>query len=115
MNEKLIEILSKSDEEILEDAVEIYGTEAQLRQLQEECAELIVAVNHYLRKHKEKDSYGGTMALMKIIEEVADVEIMIAQLPEMFEEFREAADGVKEEKLTRLAVRLEKKKMKLKE
>ena len=49
-----------------------YGKENQLRQLQEECGELIQAVSKHLRG---KDPTGE-----KLMEELADVEVMIAQI-----------------------------------
>lgn len=47
-----------------------YGIKKQLRQLVEECSELAVEASHSARK--------GTT--VKIIEEMADVEIMIEQI-----------------------------------
>ena len=47
-----------------------YGIKKQLRQLAEECCELAVEASHSARK--------GTT--VKIIEEMADVEIMIEQI-----------------------------------
>ena len=47
-----------------------YGIKKQLRQLAEECSELAVEASHSARK--------GTT--VKIIEEIADVEIMIEQV-----------------------------------
>ena len=47
-----------------------YGIKKQLRQLAEECSELAVEASHSVRK--------GTT--VKIIEEMADVEIMIEQI-----------------------------------
>lgn len=49
---------------------EHYGLEPQLHQLAEECCELAVEANHSARK-------GVTV---KIIEEIADVHIMIEQI-----------------------------------
>jgi NTP pyrophosphatase (non-canonical NTP hydrolase) len=49
------------------------GIDSQLDQTQEECAELIVAISHYRRKKTQK-------ALDNLIEEIADVTIMIRQL-----------------------------------
>lgn len=56
---------------MLLNAIERHGREPQWRQLQEECAELIAAVNRFLRKRE-----GAVDAL---IEEIADVEIMVQQ------------------------------------
>lgn len=50
-----------------------YGIDNQLRQLQEECGELIVAVNKLFRNKDHK-------ALDSMFEELADVKIMIAQI-----------------------------------
>jgi NTP pyrophosphatase (non-canonical NTP hydrolase) len=57
--------------DVLLSAIERHGKEPQWRQLQEECAELIAAVNRFLRKRE-----GSVDAL---IEEIADVEIMVQQ------------------------------------
>ena len=48
-----------------------YGIQYQLRQTQEECAELIAAINHVFR---------GRISPAALIEELADVEIMLDQL-----------------------------------
>lgn len=69
----------RKDEEkqILQDAVETFGLEKQLAMLQEECAELIVAVSHYNR--------GRCGALDNLIEEIADVSIMLDQISLAFD------------------------------
>lgn len=64
-----------------------YGTEPQLRQLQEECSELAVAISHYIR--------GREHARDEMIEELADVYICVQQaisILQCFEEFHEAVD-----------------------
>ena len=48
-----------------------YGLENQLRQLAEECSELAVEANHSARK--------GSITV-RLIEEIADVEIMLDQV-----------------------------------
>lgn len=48
-----------------------YGLESQLRQLAEECSELAVEANHSARH--------GSITV-RLIEEIADVEIMIDQI-----------------------------------
>ena len=52
-------------------AIGLWGAESQMRLVQEECAELIVAINHVLR---------GRIGIHALSTEVADVEIMCAQL-----------------------------------
>ena len=58
--------------EILQKAVDTYGINNQLNQLQEECAELIVAVNKYRRT--PFDNLDG------LVDEFADVIIMHNQI-----------------------------------
>ena len=58
------------DEEKVKEIAEHYGLKNQLRQLAEECCELSVEASHSARK--------GTT--VKIIEEMADVMIMIEQV-----------------------------------
>ena len=72
-----------------------YGYEAQSNQLQEECAELIQAVNKLRRVNGNGQPCQKTVfqAEHELIEELADVEIMIQQIvylldcEEVFEEF----------------------------
>lgn len=53
-------------------AIKKFGIENQLRQLQEECAELITAVNHYMR--------GRDPEYEELSKEIADVIIMLTQI-----------------------------------
>jgi NTP pyrophosphatase (non-canonical NTP hydrolase) len=75
-------------------ALEKWGLEAQLRQLQEECAELIAAVNHLLR--------GRDGAVFSVAEEMADVRIVLDQCWSAFE----SSDGYMKKKVDRLQKRL---------
>lgn len=52
------------------------GKESQLRQLQEECAELIVACSKILRDNNR--------AVNNLIEELADVRVMIEQIEYLY-------------------------------
>lgn len=67
----MIEV-SDVDINVLKDAVIRYGAKSQLRQLQEECAELIAAVNHCFR--------GRENASMEFLEDFVDVYIVMYQL-----------------------------------
>ena len=58
------------DDERIKTIADHYGIENQMRQLAEECSELAVEANHSARK--------GTT--VKIIEEIADVLIMMQQV-----------------------------------
>lgn len=62
----------EEQKQIEKEAVETYGIDAQMRMLQEECGELIVAVGHYLR--------GRSGSFANLCEELADVKIMIEQM-----------------------------------
>lgn len=64
--------VSEKDINVLKDAVIRYGAKAQLRQLQEECAELIAAINHCFR--------GRENASMEFLEEFVDVYVVMFQL-----------------------------------
>lgn len=62
-----------------------YGFEAQSRQIVEEMAELIVAINKYHRKLQKKDKTPADWIDLdyckdNIIEEMADVIVMIEQI-----------------------------------
>lgn len=59
--------------------IEHYGTEHQCRQAMEECAELIQAINKAVR-------YPDNASVrVQLMEEIADVKIMIQQLEEIFD------------------------------
>ena len=78
-----------------------YGTRAQLAQLQEECAELIVACSKVLR-------YGySDQASEELTEELADVEIMCQQIRYLFGCNNEV-DSIKENKIRRQLERISK-------
>ena len=67
MEEKLRMIMNEK----LRTIADHYGLKNQLRQLAEECSELAVEANHSARK--------GSVTV-RLIEEIADVEIMIEQI-----------------------------------
>lgn len=82
-----------------------YGKEPQCRQLMEECAELIQAVNKMLRyedRPAEPEYYAN------LIEEIADVEIMLYQLKVMFNIDDDQVFAFKVEKTKREQERLKK-------
>jgi NTP pyrophosphatase (non-canonical NTP hydrolase) len=71
------------------------GTESQIRQAQEECAELITALSHFCR--------GRRGARDEVAEEMADVEILLLQLRKIFENDK-AVTSWKQKKLSKLAL-----------
>ena len=84
------------EENIYKKAVLLYGAGSQLTQATEECAELIVAIRHFLRCRCD---------IVALAEEVADVEIMMAQIREIVGGV--IVDEIKKRKLIRLKERLE--------
>lgn len=77
-------------------ALAVYGEGPQFGQTQEECAELIAAINQYRR---------GRVGHDKIAEETADVENMCTQMRALVGDA--AVDAAKSFKLARFAKRLE--------
>lgn len=69
-------------EKVFKRCIDAWGWEAQLSQTGEECAELIVAINHYRR---------GRISQEKMIEEAVDVYLMVKQMqhkdPESFQKW----------------------------
>ncbi len=81
---------------LLKEAINKWGVDAQENQLIEECAELIVAVNHFKR---------GRVPINKVAEEMADVRIMINQFCTM-DNINELVNQHEHAKLRRLEERL---------
>lgn len=85
----------------LKEAIKVFGIKSQLLQCIEEMAELTQAINKYFRaeaKENTKTEYD------QIIEETADVKIMLAQMELMFD--GEAVEEMVERKIKRLEKRL---------
>lgn len=68
----------------LKDIAKHYGYDVQSNQLIEECAELIQAVSKYRRALSGAENRGvvfsGAVAFENLIEEIADVEVMLEQI-----------------------------------
>ena len=84
------------DNEKIKQIADHYGIKEQLRQLAEECCELAVEANHSARK--------GTT--VKIIEEIADVVIMMEQIIYLAGIDRKDIDEVIDYKLNRQLKRI---------
>ena len=80
------------------ECIEFCGVNKQLRMLQEECGELIVAISHFLRERP-----GG---LENLTEELADVKLMGDQIASYIG--KEKVMGVLDYKSDRVAERLKK-------
>ena len=69
--------------EELKQIADYYGWDAQSNMLIEECAELIQAVNKYKRANgsgQPMAEYHSSLVFDNLIEEIADVEIMLEQI-----------------------------------
>lgn len=86
--------------ELLKQAIQKWGNNSQMDMVIEERAELIKAINKFRRSPTSEN-------LKELCGEVADVEIMCEQARIMLNK-NGLIDTIKEEKLERLRVRLEK-------
>ena len=71
--------------QILKKAIETYGEEPQIRQCMEECAELIQAINKHKRAQGSLKEERYNIAFDNLLEEIADVEIMLEQIKHLLE------------------------------
>ena len=85
-----------TNQEILERAASTYSTIDQLSQLQEECAELIVAIAHFKRDRPHN-----------LVEELADVQVLIDQVFIFWPGYKREFEDIKRRKLVRLERRMD--------
>ena len=95
-----------------------YGYEAQSNQLVEGCAELIQAVNKYRRARgrgqvlspllepSQADKDREQVALDNLVEEIADVEIMLEQVKDLLQIPEEDIEAIKLYKVNRTRGRI---------
>ena len=92
-----------------------YGFSKQSRQLAEEAAELIQAVNKYYRFRNSNNTRDeilssvndSNMLIQNIAEEIADSEIMLEQMKILLNISNEAVEGIKAKKVDRQLKRIE--------
>ena len=65
---------TENEVKTMQTALDQWGLEAQVGQTIEECAELIVALQKYINRTPQPDM------ISNIIDEIADVEMMLAQM-----------------------------------
>ena len=87
------------DNEIIHGAVESFGAQNQINMAVEECAELVDALMKYRR---------GRVDLNAIVTEIADVQIMCAQLEYIFGGSTKIVEMERARKMDRLRGRIEK-------
>lgn len=90
-------MISDDQKQILSNAIKKYGVEKQVEMMIEECSELILAIQKWKRDPAK---------INNLHEEIADVEIMITQMREIFDS-SEIDDWAKS-KIERLSIRLNK-------
>lgn len=93
-------------QKIYNDAIELWGVEAQVMMVIEECGELIQAL---------AQKYRGRGTPLGVAGEVADVQIMTEQMARIIEKGygQDLVGPMKEGKLKRLSERVEKAKVKI--
>lgn len=85
----------RKDDPLYQRAIDVFGREPQLRMVQEECAELVAAINRRLR---------GRLSDVFVAEEIADVLIVAAQARLIYG--AQLVDQLVAEKLERLEDRV---------
>ena len=95
--------MSKSVSELNKETAKYMGYEEQSNQLVEECAELIQAVSKYRRAVTEEEK---AVTLENLIEEIADVEIMLEQVKYLLHIPEEEIEAVKVFKVNRTRERI---------
>ncbi len=92
---------------VVETAIAKLGEENQMRQTQEELAELIVAINKYERAVKnDEHPYVINAARQDVIEEMTDVLIMFDAVKSILGIGDEEIKAIREYKINRLLNRL---------
>ena len=100
----------------IEKIANYYKFEKQSRQLAEECAELIQAVNKYHRFRESKNTrddilactHDSNLLIQNIVEEIADCEIMFEQIKILLNINSDAIEEIKKFKVDRELKRIEK-------
>ena len=94
----------KADErKVFTEAIAKYGEDEQMRIAQEECAELIQAISKYHRAQSNPDGRYLERAKDNLIEEIADVSIMVDQLKLMV---KGSHTEMRAARVQRLAIRM---------
>ena len=81
------------DNDLFTDCMDTFGVVSQLDQLVEECAEVIVAVNHLKRDR---------IGIDQLMEELVDVSILTDQFVSVWDSDHKVTDKIRKEKIERL-------------
>ena len=85
------------NKDLYQSALDLWGFDAQVGMVIEECAELILALRKASRDIARKED---------VIDEIADVRIMVEQLTHMMD-CHDEVNATYDRKITRLALRIE--------
>jgi len=97
---RFVPVFENRQEEIIKLAVKTFGLD-QLDILQEEAAELIQAISKY-KRYAKGDKLSSEVAINNVIEEIADVEIMLEQTKILLDIKDNQLKDCKEYKIKRL-------------
>lgn len=88
------------DDKLYAKCIALWGYEAQLDMVIEECSELIQAISHLRRKR---------VGIREVASEIADVELMISQMRHIFknQDISKLIEEEKEKKIQRIKERLD--------
>ena len=93
-------------EKLYKEAIAYWGQRRQMRMVQEECAELILAVSHFLRHVDRGGEWNEGGEVDNLVEETADVLNMAEQLRHMVGP--KLVDEIREKKLAKVEAKLKK-------
>ena len=86
--------MNKEEKKFFKKSILHFGTDVQMTMCIEECAELIQAISKFKRGKKN--------AIDNLLEEIADVQIMLDQMKLMFDNNDERISLIRTQKLNRL-------------
>ena len=99
--------MEQNEKELIMTIADSYGYAEQSMQCIEECAELIQAINKFRRAANEHKPYEVLQEkVLNIIEEIADVELMLEQMVYLIRVKREDIDAIKKQKINRTISRM---------
>ncbi len=102
--------LTSEEQELMKDAMLLWGKDSQIDMLVEECAELIHTIQKLKRVRHEGKEEETEYVQQKVADEMADVVIMINQMNYIFKtfDFEKCVEIKMKEKFERLKGRIEK-------
>lgn len=92
----------------IKEIADYYKIEKQQRQLAEECAELIQATSKYMRYREQAYASSNDWTYIQdVIEEIADVEIMLEEMKYLLNINKDAIEQIKINKIERQLKRIQ--------